>query len=51
MFSPMNRQFRVLVALDWRFRAVREITTGILDYASRKGNWDIRLYGNDPESD
>ena len=51
MFLPMNKQFRVLVALDWRFRAVREITTGILDYASRKGNWDIRLYGNDPESD
>lgn len=30
---------------------MREITTGILDYASRNSNWDIRLYGNDPESD
>lgn len=46
----MEKCFRVLVAMDWRFRAVREIITGILDYAVKQGHWDVRLYGNDPES-
>ena len=46
----MSESRRVLVALDWSFRSVREIITGILDYASRKTNWDVRILGNDPES-
>lgn len=46
-----DKAYRIIVSLDIRHEASREVLSGILRYAASHPEWDIQLRGNHPSND
>ena len=46
-----KRTYRVIVNLDVRHQAAREVIAGILRFAAKHPEWDVQMRGNHPSND
>ena len=46
-----KRTYRVIVDLDVRHQAAREVIAGILRFAAKHTEWDVQMRGNHPSND
>ena len=46
-----KRTYRVIVDLDVRHQAAREVIAGILRFAAKHPEWDLQMRGNHPSND
>ena len=46
-----KRTYRVIVDLDVRHQAAREVIAGILRFSAKHPEWDLQMRGNHPSND
>ena len=46
-----KRTYRVVVNLDVRHQAAREVIAGVLRFAAKHPEWDVQMRGNHPSND
>ena len=46
-----RRTYRVIVNLDVRHQAAREVIAGVLRFAAKHPEWDVQMRGNHPSND
>ena len=50
-FHLAMRTYRVIVNLDVRHQAAREVIAGVLRFAAKHPEWDVQMRGNHPSND
>jgi len=47
----MRQPFKILMEVDARYKAAREICTGAMRYAATRQDWELRIVGLHPDND